>query len=495
MKFSLKAAALSALVASTVLAAPIEKRDANSDRIAACFVGLIFTGSWPGSCKAAISVDLGLIRSIAINQMTMDFTTANPWAPTMSSNSVVATMLSIPGITLPIDSVRQHVIVIDNNVQLGAFDTPWSAANVKGATMTTAFTTSALNVFPDAKAAFSNFVSSLSTKASHPVTLKGAVDAKLNLGIFGHLTIPGIGFKAVVPFKGLDNLKNTKFVYAVEMNPSIDGNIYLASIVTINNPSALTLSLGDVSFDASNNGERIGSSSIKKLTLVPGDNKVLSFTTLEARTLPAAQKFVDNLSSLSQTMSLAGFAGSSTNPALNGGLKDVRTGIVVPGNFEGSTMSQAPYKNWSLKVSAAKVATVTATFQSPYYGYPYEFVKVQPEFYEPNARASGMSSGSNYLLIWSFSNNIAFKVSGTGTVTVSFEVGITKQLSELERTKFEDVVKYAKANGKILVDIDMSPILKIDGDGVERIVDWTSANNKLGPISIAVGDDFANVLL
>src|SRR5690348_15209837 len=44
--------------------------------------------------------------------MTMDFTTANPWAPTMASNSVVATMLSIPGITLPIDSVRQHVIVI-----------------------------------------------------------------------------------------------------------------------------------------------------------------------------------------------------------------------------------------------------------------------------------------------------------------------------------------------------------------------------------------------
>jgi hypothetical protein len=40
MKFSLKAVALSALVASTVLAAPVvEKRDANSDRIAACFVG------------------------------------------------------------------------------------------------------------------------------------------------------------------------------------------------------------------------------------------------------------------------------------------------------------------------------------------------------------------------------------------------------------------------------------------------------------------------
>ncbi|KAF9131873.1 hypothetical protein BGW39_001177 [Mortierella sp. 14UC] len=412
----------------------------------------------------------------------------------MSSNSVVATMLSIPGITLPIDSVRQHVIVVDNGVQLGAFDTPWSAASVKGGTMTTAFTTSPLNVFPDSKAAFSNFVSSLSTKATHPVTLKGSVDAKLNLGIFGHLTIPGIGFKAVVPFKGLDNLKSTKFVYAVEMNPSIDGNIYLASIVNINNPSSLTLSLGDVAFEASNKGERIGSSSIKNLVLVPGDNQILSYTTLEARTLPAAQAFVNGLESISQTMSLAGFAGSSTNPALNGGLKAVRTGILIPGKFEGSTMSQAPYKNWSLKISADKVATVTATFQSPYYGYPYEFIQANPEGYENEARGVGMTEFSNFLDIFSFKNNIAFKVSGTGSVTVTFEVDIVKNLSENQRTRMTDVVNYGKANGKILVDIDLSPIVQVAGDGVERLVDWTSFGNKMGPIPIAVGADVVNLL-
>jgi len=40
MKFSLKAVAFGALFASVAVAAPIEveKRDANSDRIAACFL-------------------------------------------------------------------------------------------------------------------------------------------------------------------------------------------------------------------------------------------------------------------------------------------------------------------------------------------------------------------------------------------------------------------------------------------------------------------------
>ncbi|KAF9296977.1 hypothetical protein BGZ88_011395 [Linnemannia elongata] len=495
MKFSLKAAALSALVASTVLAAPvIEKRDANSDRIAACFVGLIFTGAWPGSCKAAVAVDLGLIRSIAINQMTMDFTTANPWAPTMASNSVVATMLSIPGITLPIDSVRQHVIVIDNGVQLGAFDTPWSAASVKGGTMTTAFTTSALNVFPEAKAAFSNFVGSLSTQASHPVTLKGSVDAKLNLGIFGHLTIPGIGFNAVVPFKGLDNLKNIKYIYAIEVNPSIDGNIYLAAIISINNPSQLTVNLGDVSFDASHNGAHIGVSTVKNLKLVPGDNQVISYTTLDM-SLTAAQQFSDSLAGASQVMSLSGFAGSSSNPALNGGLGGVKSGVTIPQFFQGSSMSQIPYKNWSIKVSPTKVATVTATFQSPYYGYPYQLVNANMDGYQNKVQGTGMSGVSTDMALWFFKNDVNFSVSGTGTVTVSFEVDIPKKLQPLQVTAFTDMVNYGKANGKVLVNFDWAPVIIVNGDGVERIVDWTSIGNGFEPIPIAVGDDFANILL
>jgi hypothetical protein len=377
---------------------------------------------------------------------------------------------------------------------LGAFDTPWSAANVNGGTMTTAFTTSALNVFPEAKAAFSNFVSSLSTKASHPVTLKGSVDAKLNLGIFGHLTIPGIGFNAVVPFKGLNNLQNTKYVYAIEVNPSIDGNIYLAAIITINNPSFLTLNLGDVSFDASHNGAHIGTSSLKKLTLVPGDNQVISYTTLDM-SLTAAQQFSDGLATNSQTMSLAGFASSSSNPALNGGLQAVRTGISIPMYFQGSSMSQIPFKNWSIKVSAEKIATVTATFQSPYYGYPYELVNANLDGYQNQVTGTDMSIPSTSVALWFFKNDVKFKVAGTGSTTVSFDVDIPKVLSPFQRTAFTDMVNYGKANGKILVNFDWAPAIIVNGDGVERIVDWTSLGNSFEPIPIAVGADFANILL
>ncbi|KAF9341501.1 hypothetical protein BGZ91_007351 [Linnemannia elongata] len=493
MKFSLKAVALTALIASTVLAAPIvDKRDANSDRIAACFVGLLFTGAWPGSCKAAIAVDLGLIRSIAINQMSMDFTTANPWAPTMASNDLVATMLSIPGITLPIDSVRQHVIIIDNGVQLGSFDTPWSAASVKGGTMKTAFTTSALNVFPDAKGAFSNFVGSLSTKASHPVTLKGAVDAKLNLGIFGHLTIPGIGFKAV----GLDGLKNQKYVFAIEIAPGLDDKTYMTSILNINNPSQLTLTLGDVNFDSTHKGAHIGVSTVKNLKLVPGDNQVVSYTVLDM-TLEAARTFSQALYTSDEVMGISGYTNSSTNPALNAGLAAVKSGVTIPMNFQGLHLSQAPYKNWSLKISTARVGTVTATFQSPYYGIPYEFTASNPDGLINQVKAGeGISSDAVDKQIWKFKDGLKFKVSGSGAVTVSFEVDLPKTISPVQAKGFTDMLNYSKANGgAIPITIDWMPMIIINGDGTQRSVDWTTLGNALNDIKLAIGDDFTNILI
>ncbi|KAG0293630.1 hypothetical protein BGZ96_002512 [Linnemannia gamsii] len=496
MKFSLKAVALSAVIASTVLAAPVvEKRDVNSDRIAACFVGLLFTGSWPGSCKAAISVDLGLIRSIAINQMTMDFTTANPWAPTMSSNDVVATMLSIPGITLPIDSVRQHVIIIDNGVQLGAFDTPWSAASVKGGTMKTAFTTSTLNIFPDAKNAFSSFVGSLSTKDSHSVTLKGSVDAKLSLGVFGHLTVPGIGFKASVPIKGLGGLKNQKYIYAIEVYPGLtDSKTYMTSILNINNPSQLTVALGDVNFNSTYKGAHIGISTVKALKLVPGDNQVLTYTILDT-SLSAAQEFSTALTERSEVMGISGYANSSTNPALNAGLKAVSSGVTIPQGFQGLSMSQHPYKDWSIKISPTRVATVTATFQSPYYGYPYELVYPNTDYVNEVYCGQGVADATDRS-IWKFQKNVKAKVSGTGTTTVTFEVTIAKKLNPILVKAYNDMINYAKSHGgTIPIKIELLPIIIVNGDGVERFVDWSTTGNKLGDVNLKIGDDFANILI
>ncbi|KAG0218191.1 hypothetical protein BGX33_008209 [Mortierella sp. NVP41] len=500
MKFSLKVAAISAFFAAVTYAAPvdIEKRDAASDRIAACFVGLIFTGAWPGSCQAAVSVSVGLIKAITINQMSMDFTPSNPWAPTTSSNSIVATMLSIPGITLPIDSVRQHIILIDNGVQLGTIDTPWSAAKVQGSSLTTSFASSTLNVFPDAHTAFTNFVSALSTSASRDVVLQGSVDAKLNLGIFGHMTIPGIGFKVTTAFKGLNGLSNIKYVFLVDTDTSsVVGTIFMTAIVNIVNPSNLSLKLGTVSFNTTFDGVYVGPSTIKNLVLVPGDNYLLSSTTLDTA-VPGTLALLANIGVGDSQLTLSAYSGTSTNIALNAGLAAVRSQMTIPMNFGTSAMSQAPFKNWAIKLLPSTptdyLIQVTATFQSPYYGYPLQMVAALPEFQDNYIQGLGMSDSTNQLRLFNFVNSLTYNINGDGSATVTFNMQLDK--TGLSRKPIlQEVVNFATANGYITTEFIWLAEIIINNDGVHRIVDWSNLGiGSSGPIRINVGPDFAGIM-
>ncbi|KAF9432650.1 hypothetical protein BGZ76_010504, partial [Entomortierella beljakovae] len=281
MKFSLKLVALSALAAASV-AAPIEveKRATNSEIIGACFVGLIFTGSWPGKCQAAVAVDLGLIKGITIGQLTMDFSPSNPWAPTLESNNLQAQMISIAGISLPIKSIRQHILIADNGIQVGTFDTPWAPSSVSGSTLKSTIPTSTLNIFQSSQTAFTQFIGSVTAKESHPLTLKGAVDAKIDLGWLGSITIPGIGFNTVVPLPGLNGLKTLNYKSVLGVTVGAEGFTQV-HLIDIPNPSTLTVKLGDVAFAASTSNGNIGISRVKNLTLQPGSNYVISGLTLD----------------------------------------------------------------------------------------------------------------------------------------------------------------------------------------------------------------------
>ncbi|KAF8981731.1 hypothetical protein CPC16_010443 [Podila verticillata] len=498
MKFSLKAVALSALLASAAVGAPVgvEKRDSNSDRIAACFVGLIFTGAWPSSCKAAVAVDLGLIKTITINQMSMDFTPANPWAPTTSSNNIVATMISIPGITLPIDSVQQNIIITDNGVQLGSIGTPWSAASVNGGTMTTSFTTSALNVFPNAQSAFSQFISALSTSTSHITTLQGSVDAKLNLGIFGHLTIPGIGFKVNTPFQGLNNLNGMKFMILIDTNFDTPGKIIMATIINLKNPSNLSLKLGDVSFSTAAAGGYVGISTIKNLSLVPGDNFVMSITALDT-SLGPTNDFLNGLYNADQTLVLTGFSGTSSDAALNAGLAALKSNLVVPMNFVGASLSQVPYKNWSLKVlpttATDGLVEVTGTFQSGYYGYSLQMLQDEPAGQDNYAFITGVSLGTENMRLFDFNNTLSFTTSGSSSTTVTFKVPFIKFVKS-DASRVQELVTFASAKGYVSINLWWIANVVVGGDGITRQVDLGNSGTNAGVMNVAVGSDFASIV-
>ncbi|KAF9898172.1 hypothetical protein BX616_004385 [Lobosporangium transversale] len=319
----------------------------------------------------------------------------------------------------------------------------------------------------------------------------------MNLGPLGKRTISGIGFKATVPFLGLDNLKQVKYVYMVDTDMATQpGFMRLSSIINIVNPSKLTLSLGDVGFSTSYKGQPAGISTVSGLTLKPGDNYLLSLTSLDTK-LSAAQQLMLDLPNADVPLTLTGYASSSQNPALNAGLATVSSQMVVPQNFQGLTMSQPPHKDWSLKTlpntNTDGVVQVTATFQSPYYGLPLEFKDAQTVGYDSMA-IIGSAAGISGVNLFRFMDNLTFSVSGTGSTTISFNVGLVTDFGAGSKAQWTDIVNYAKANGHLPIQFDWIAGIVLNNDSTYRYVDWGSIGTGLGDVNIAVGRDFESIL-
>jgi len=308
------------------------------------------------------------------------------------------------------------------------------------------------------------------------------VDAVFNLGSFGQKTINGIAFNNNVVLDGLNNLDIT-YKTAAYIDLVGAGEVVAGSILSIVNPSKLTLKLGDVSLDTTTAAGHVGYSTIKDLTLVPGENIVIASTSLDS-SLPATSAFFNDLSAGDQTLSFTGHAQSSANPALNGGLAALDSKAVILQGFGGPT-SQVPHKDWSLKVlpttGSDKKIEIKATFQSPYYGLPVKYVS-----------AGDFAEASSGAPLFAFDDSLHFEV-GSSSTTVTFTAKLVLDLTADNKPKYQQWVNNANANGGHLpLDLFWLPNVIVGNDGAAHPVDWSS--DFVGNINIAVGSDFASIL-
>ncbi|KAF8975289.1 hypothetical protein BGZ46_009223, partial [Entomortierella lignicola] len=381
----------------------------------------------------------------------------------------------------------------DNGSQVGTFSSPFAPASVKGSALTTTIPSSTFNVFSTSQSAFQTFISKISSQATYSLTLQGSVDAKLNLGIFGTMTIPGIGFSTSVPIAGLNGLKTINYIYLISIDTST--SIFtMATVVTIPNPSQLTLTLGDVSFSTATSEGYVGISTIHNLVLTPGLNYAIALTTLDS-SLQSVNDMLNGIYTANVPLYLTGYGSTSANTALNAGLSSLNSTLTIPAAFVGSTMSQAPYKNWSIKVTPGsdhtKVLQLTVTFQSPYYGFPVTIVHAQDSTNDWSASAA-LSTTTNPVFV--FEDNLSVSVPGTGSTTVSFNVALPSSFGSSQLPNWQKIVNYASANGYIPITMSFMPSVIVNNDGVERVVDWGNDAAGLTTINVATGSDFASIL-
>ncbi|KAG0228749.1 hypothetical protein B0O80DRAFT_496474 [Mortierella sp. GBAus27b] len=294
--------------------------------------------------------DLSVVKCIEFGDMSIDLTVPNHWSASLSSDSMIARLAHIPGFTWPIQQVQLRIVVQDKGVDLGSFESPYTAATVNRGIVNSFIPHTTLNVFDQSRTPFTAFVGALATQAQHTFVVKGSADIIFSLGVLGTHSIKGVDFVSDLTLKGLNNLPEIKctvikdVVFHKQMGIG-ESRRYLevAILLDIHNQSQLMLTLGDVTLSTSYNGpnsvsaakggqgkDQIGTIIIRNLTLLQGMNDSRTATLRLDTTLDSTKQFLANVALEPQTLYLRGFHGTSKNVALTAGLATLSSSFVIP---------------------------------------------------------------------------------------------------------------------------------------------------------------------
>ncbi|KAF9181518.1 hypothetical protein BGZ51_005391 [Haplosporangium sp. Z 767] len=331
-------AAGTAALAATVLAAPLLYRPlGDTAKVIGCAVKALTTGVWTDECAQAVQVDIGGVKSIEVDDLSIDFTDPNPSILTLSSSRMVATIIDSPvsGTNWPITHVQER----DDGHEIAVFKTPKSAAIASGNQVSSEVLASTLTITAGAEDYFSNFISSMITKPEHTVVLKGGIDVSvaLALPIIGlsekKFDVTNIGFRSNVRLRGFNNFPGLKFVNFVSLTSDTTATptkFTLTAKGIINNPSHLALNLGELKFKTlDSTGTEVGTTILPNVNLALGDTEVTVVITL---TNEAAYQ---RLLAMGDTYTFVGYEKTSDDPILNKGMSSFKTNVVVP-KYDGS---------------------------------------------------------------------------------------------------------------------------------------------------------------
>ncbi|KAF9113224.1 hypothetical protein BGW39_003831, partial [Mortierella sp. 14UC] len=313
----------------------------------------------------------------------------------------------------------------------------------------------------------------------------------------------GIPLDVKTTMAGLQGLKDIKFLVNADFAPVFtEGYTYITSIVSINNPSRLTLNIGDLWLTAGQEGftedVKIGYSVVYNLRLVPGDNIVTSVVGFQSDS-PLATTFTEALNVRAVMLNLWANSTATTNPALNAGLASLRSGVLLPKELK--TASPPAYSDvWTIKVLPTTVddglVEVSTVFSSPYYMDMTVEGTCTPETcgfspYPPIGRL--YDSIGDYMDFLKFPEDIAYSAKNNGSTPLTFKMSLQND-PLATRSRIENVVATSTAKGSIPLEVFWGPKVRLPN--LPRIFYPSWSDNVFYPhrLSLKTGTDFPMIM-
>ncbi|KAF9369425.1 hypothetical protein CPC16_004519, partial [Podila verticillata] len=349
------------------------------------------------------------IESVVIDAMSMDFACPDcNWSPTAGSTITAKTNLPFAK-GAPIVSLKQDIDVLDSaGNRIGRLATEFESAVSKGAYVTTTTTSSPLKIYDDARPnRYSDFIASLNMGTTYTLGLNGTADSVLDLGGLGNITVKGIKLNVKTELAGLQGLNDIKYLQTISFVSY--GETGATVLVQINNPSKLTLNIGDLVLRTGLNFTDqgfVGLSTIPNLKLSPGPNDVIAASVFDDT--PTGRELMRLVFERNVDVYLKPFIGSSKNPALDIGLQGLRQKFEAPRFMIGNSTVKAFARDWYIKFPDSAVedgiGSVTVKGANPFFGQTMNVLSA-------NAKDIVPETNPSIFTLFNVVNNLPFPIS------------------------------------------------------------------------------------
>ncbi|KAI8637942.1 hypothetical protein BD408DRAFT_457039 [Parasitella parasitica] len=210
-----------------------------------------------------------LIPSIEMKDLTLDFT-KDQWAPPTSSSRVEAQLKNPFGFPLTVNQLDMAVQATYGGGTVATLDIPTSSAS----TSSSGLITTGFNGIPFKVAnqeLFTGFNSLLTLTPSVTFGLKGSSNAIASTAI-GTLKLPGVPFDVGTTLAGFNSFGNIAVIKSLKVSGATAQYILVDLVVTLTNPSNITITVGDLNFDVYMNEYNavVGKAYMLDTTIRPG---------------------------------------------------------------------------------------------------------------------------------------------------------------------------------------------------------------------------------
>ncbi|KAF9312180.1 hypothetical protein BG006_004424, partial [Podila minutissima] len=309
---------------------------------------------------------------------------------------------------------------------------------------------------------------------------------------------------------GLQGLADVKFINAINLvTAGFDTGATV--LVAINNPSKLTLTVGDLVLNSGLNYTKegyAGKSYIKDLVLHPGRNEVIAFAKIDM-TIPVGIEILNEKLHTGFSLYLQPFIGSNKNQALDAGLQNLRQVLEMPPFMIGETSAKQYAVDWTLRVPDSAIedgiAYVTTTVGNPFFSQQMNVVSLESMDMNNMAVPPTLTAFNKAGETLDFLRFIApggYLLKGNETKEITFAMKLDGSLPMVLLARLPELVETANTGGVVPLRVTLMPKVQVGNDPRFTSQDFTSANVYYDPtnpaeglrLNLHIGPDIANVI-